>query len=348
MDSMDAQPFFSLTDGDKRFYRNNFSNRARKGWHMANAETTEDDGVRFEIFLRKIYPGGHISSLSDTNNRIYKVKTAAETLSAKLMLDADIPLDYFVGSSKVLQGDLPVQRVGAVYRETDGAPFDCIISEYVEGIDLATALREEGVVEQEKVIQFFGRYIAACAKLDKFFDGFGVYKLDGPMFDSFADYIDNYANKYWARARSFFDHDTALAVDGWISRLRQVCDAAEHFRPVAIDSNLRNFVVDDSGGLILLNVPIVAWSCRAHAVGAVSAHLRSFPLRELWLQHATNGWPSEERAMVAHFEAWTLLGILSFYAVREPERPDKWRNWGSTRNLRDDFAELILELSPSG
>ena len=32
-----------------------------------------------------------------------------------------------------------------------------------------------------------------------------------------------------------------------------------------------------------------------------------------------------------------MLGVLSFYADRHPDRPQTWRNFGSPRPLRDDF-----------
>ena len=36
-----------------------------------------------------------------------------------------------------------------------------------------------------------------------------------------------------------------------------------------------------------------------------------------------------------------MLGILSFYADRHPDRPESWRNFGSPRPLRDDFVDHL-------
>jgi hypothetical protein len=48
--------------------------------------------------------------------------------------------------------------------------------------------------------------------------------------------------------------------------------------------------------------------------------------------------------MIAHFELWALLGILSFYAVRHPEERDSWRDWGSPVLLEEDFRGLVGDL----
>jgi hypothetical protein len=214
---------------------------------------------------------------------------------------------------------------------------------------LAAILSEGGAprIPEGRLVEFFTRYLAASRRLPPMFDGFGLYKQDGPRFSSHQEFLRAYADKYWRRVRPFVDGEAAERVDLWVAHgLRAASLAPEGFGPIVVDSNLRNFIVTDEGELVLLNVPIVGRSTRAHAVAAVAAHLRPFAVRQAFLGRVTEGWSVEERSAVAHLEAWTLLGILSFYAVRAPERPSEWRNWGATRSLREDFLELVASIQP--
>lgn len=92
---------------------------------------------------------------------------------------------------------------------------------------------------------------------------------------------------------------------------------------------------------MVLNVPIAAVSTPAHAVAAISAHLRNRKVRHQFLDAAAEGICTEDLEMVPHFELWQLLGILSFYAVREPDRQREWQNWGSPVPLDEDFRSLV-------
>ncbi|MFM5949404.1 MAG: hypothetical protein ACKOPM_09270 [Novosphingobium sp.] len=311
---------------------------------MPASRNEGDLDSEIRVFLGTKFPNATIHSIRNTNNLVYRIECAGKTFSDKVMVDDDIPVEYFVEFSKELQKSIRTQAIIEVFRKHEGAPSDCIVSSFIEGRDLAKVLNGRDAARSRNLIGFLLKYVETCVNLPRFFEGFGTYKTRSVRFEKFEEFLDFHARKYWSRARKFYDPAVAHAVDRWVDGLEQVAKTARSFRPVAIDSNLRNFIVDDSGEVILLNVPIVAWSCRAHAVGAVSAHLRPFRFRDEWLDRATENWSAEERASVSHYEAWTLLGILSFYAVRAPDRPDEWRNWGAERSLREDFADLILQL----
>jgi hypothetical protein len=304
--------------------------------------------MSFAEFVQLTFPDATITPLSSTNNEIYKVECEGEVLSAKRMVDADVPIPYFVQCSETLAKLLPVPKIELVFREDDGAAFDCIVSQFVDGHDLAAVLSQTAPVRipDEKLVDFLDKYLSASQSLSPMFDGFGLYKRDAPRFSDHSDFLRTYADKYWRRVRPFIDGQAAEQVDHWIAHgLCRASLAPEGFQPIVVDSNLRNFIVTNGGEPVLLNVPIVGCSNRAHAVAAIAAHLRPFAVRKVFLEHVTQGWAPEERAAIAHLEAWTLLGILSFYAVRAPAQPAEWRNWGARRSLRDDFIELIGDIS---
>jgi hypothetical protein len=304
--------------------------------------------MSFAEFVQLTFPDATITPLSSTNNEICKVEDKGATLSAKRMVDADVPIPYFVQCSETLGRLLPVPRIERIFREVDGAAFDCIVSRFVDGHDLAAVLSGTAPlrIANGKLVDFLTRYLGAGQSLSPMFEGFGLYKRDAPRFSDHLDFLRTYADKYWRRVRPFIDGQAARQVDHWIAQgISGASVAPEGFQPIVVDSNLRNFIVTNEGELVLLNVPIVGWSSRAHAVAAIAAHLRPFAVRKVFLEHVTQGWAREECAAIAHLEAWTLLGILSFYAVRAPAQPDDWRNWGATRSLRDDFIELIGDIS---
>ena len=140
----------------------------------------------------------------------------------------------------------------------------------------------------------------------------------------------------------FFDDRVQRTVDRWIDGgLAAATVEDQAFGVVAIDANLKNFIVTTDGSLVVLNVPIAGLSSTAHAVGALSVNLRHHRERDLFFNEVARRIPEARLDLVPHFELWNMLGILSFYADRHPDRPESWRNFGSPRPLRDDFVAHI-------
>lgn len=303
---------------------------------------------QFFVWISQKYPASSIEIISNTNNEIYKIQHKNDIFCAKNMIDIDIPLEYFSKCSKTMEGKIPYQKIIEVIHKNDENEFNCILSEYLDGYDLASVLNKavDLTVPIKKIIDFFIQYMNICEQFPRMFHGFGIYKSDAPSFSNHSDFLCHYARKYWSRARPYFEPPIANWVDQWIEGgLQPALIAPAGHISIPVDSNLKNFLVTNDQELAVLNVPIVGRSSRAHAVAAISTHLRPFAEHRRFLERATDGWSDAEYAAVAHFEAWTLLGILSFYAVREPETPQSWRNWGAARSLRDEFADVIGQLS---
>ena len=172
--------------------------------------------------------------------------------------------------------------------------------------------------------------------------GFGLYKRKAQTFATHREFIEDYARRYWNRSRPFFDDRVQRAVDQWIDGgLAAATVEDQAFGVVAIDANLKNFIVTANGSLVVLNVLIAGLSSTAHAVGALSVNLRHHPERDLFFNEVARRLPEVRLDLVPHFELWNMLGILSFYADRHPDRPESWRNFGSPRPLRDDFVDHL-------
>ena len=304
-------------------------------------------GNDFRGFLEQVYPAARYELLSEGNNRVFKVFADDQILVAKEMVDAGIPVDYTNTVSRIISKRVLVPEVTRVFRKSDGAPFDCVISRYVSGVSLADVVdRGEKMPSNDVLSEFLIEYIDACSALPRYLPGFGLYKVGAVGFKSHREFLQSYASRYWERSRRFVaDRSVRLQVDKWIKGGLGPARAGSAYRTVAIDANLRNFIVRPGGTLAVTNVPIVGWSSRAHAVAAVSVHYRNHPFRAAFLSAATRGFRSDELAAVEHLEAWHLLGVMSFYAGRGSGDPRRWRNWGAPAPLIRDFSELLNKLA---
>lgn len=305
----------------------------------------------FQEFLVREFPGADIRQISDTNNAVFLVSPrGSKRIVAKHLTDVDIPLDYVARTNKELSLHVPAQRVLKIFQTDRGDPFDALYSEYVEGRNLADELGTAGALSDTAIVEYLCGFVRACAHLPRLHDGFGLYKRTARPMSTHREFVEFYGRRYWNRARPFYEGTkVATAVDRWLDG--GFAAAAERnpapFTVISADSNLKNWIVDPTGGISVLNVPIVALSSPAHAVGAVSLHLRNRAIREEFLASATATLCPNDAEMVPHFELWGLLGILSFYAVREPERQKEWQGWGSPVTLDADFRNLVeTEIMP--
>jgi hypothetical protein len=299
----------------------------------------------FRDFLGMEFPHADVTEISGSNNLVYLVSTAGGPLIAKEVIDTDIPLNYLAEANARLAQSVPTQTIHRVLQVAAGDPFDAVFAEYVEGRDLSGALAEdEAALPTERLVAFLCRFIAACREMPIMGDGFGLYKREAPRFGTHQEFAEFYARRYWSRVRPCYDgDDVQRAVDQWLDGGFRAA-AEKNTAPtdvMAVDANLKNFVLRPDGRIVVLNVPIAARSTPAHAAGAVGLHLRNRGAHRPFLDAVSTDICPEDAAMVPHYELWGLLGILSFYAAKQPGRQREWRNWGSRVLLDDDFRNLV-------
>ena len=86
------------------------------------------------------FPQSQIVPLSGTNNDVYRVTDGDGSVVVKLVTDGDIPLDYLVEVNQVVARRLPTQAVREIHEACDEEPFDVVVAEYIDGVDLAAVL----------------------------------------------------------------------------------------------------------------------------------------------------------------------------------------------------------------
>jgi hypothetical protein len=302
--------------------------------------------MQFRDFLAAEFPGDEIEQLSGSNNLVYLVRTSTGPIVAKHVVDADIPLSYLAEANRRLADHLPVQQILRVFETARDDPFDAVFAEYVAGVDLADVLTgdAEGELPMTELAEYLARFVVACRDLPKMHGSFGMYKRDAPTFAAHVDYVVHYGRRYWGRVRPFYaGTPVADAIDAWLDGgfARAAGRHPAPYSVVPIDANLKNFILTPEGRIVVLNVPIAAVSTPAHAVAAISTHLRNREHHAHFLKEAAARVLADDAEMVPHFEMWLLLGILSFYAVRQPDRQAQWRDWGAPVPLSDDFTGLV-------
>ena len=294
----------------------------------------------FEAFVAQRFPQSRMVPLSATNNDVYRVTNDDGSVVVKLVTDGDIPLEYLVEVNRVMARRLPTQTVREIHETCSDEPVDVVVADYIDGVDLAAVLGGAATCPSDRAAtaSFLVDFLDAMLEVPPLRPGFGLYKRKAQTFATHSEFIEHYARRYWNRSRSFFDDRVQRTVDQWIDGGFAAATIDDQlFGVTAIDANLKNFIVTANGSLVVLNVPIVGLSSIAHAVGAISVNLRHHPERDLFLSEVARRRPEVRLDLVPHFELWNMLGVLSFYADRHPDRPQAWRNFGSPRPLRDDF-----------
>lgn len=294
-----------------------------------------------QTFLAERFPQSRIVPLSRTNNCVYLVTNDDESVVVKLLTDSDIPVGYLAEVSEVIARRLPTQTVREIYGDRSAGPFEVVVTEYINGVDLATVLERDAAspLDGAALSSFLVDFLQAMADVPPLSPGFGLYKRTAPTFGTHREFIEHYAHRYWSRSRSFFDNRVQRTVDQLIDGgFAGATVDNQPFGVVAIDANLKNFIRTSDGSFAVLNVPIVGLSSPAHAVAAISVHLRHHRERDLFFDEVALRLPDVQLEFVPHFELWNMLGILSFYADRHPDRPETWRNFASPKPLRDDLT----------
>jgi len=300
----------------------------------------------FERYIASRYPDARISPLSQSNNLVLLVDSGQSRRVAKLVHDSDIPIHYLRTCNEVLHRFLPTQRIMQAGLITEGAPFDYLIAEYIEGVDLVTAA-SRSQLPQHQLAAFLEELRKACSYIAPLSNGFGLFRRQSSFFADHATFIREHAQKYWGRVRQYItDESTRRWLDSWVE-----IDPPDRISPpgagsvVPVDANLKNYIVGVDSRLWALNVPILGCSSVAHGIAAISAHLRHSGAYRDFLSLALNAQSGTDEMAVRHYELWTLIGIASFWSRRDPQQPQSWRNWGSPTPLLEDIHDLVAGLN---
>lgn len=296
-----------------------------------------------EEFVAYRFPGAEATPLSNTNNDLIKLYTrTGQTLVVKKVIDNDIPVCYMLEVNRKLSTYLPVQDIVEAVYQPEGSSF--IISPFLEGETLFDLIQKKN--NTRNLIDFGDfllEFTSRCSDLPRLGKGFGLFKNNATLYETPHQFISAYAHKFWSRIRPVLQDEQQLVswVDQWLHTGLPGVDAGEIWQTVAIDVNLKNFLRLEDATICILNVPIVGYSTRAHGVGATHFHLRYSDIGESYWQAATREFSEAECHAALQLELWQALGVMSFYASRDPGSWKTWKNWGSPVTLLHHMSHLI-------
>ena len=198
----------------------------------------------FEAFVAERFPQSQTVPLSGTNNDVYLVTNDDGSVVVKLVTDGDIPLEYLAEVNRVIARRLPTQTVREIHEACNAGPFDVVVAEYIDGVDLAAVLGGDAACpfDRAATASFLVDFLDAMLEVPPLRPGFGLYKRRAQTFATHRQFIEHYARRYWNRSRSFFDDRVQRTVDQWIDgglAAETIDDQA--FGVVAVDANLKNF-----------------------------------------------------------------------------------------------------------
>jgi len=151
----------------------------------------------FESFVDNHYANGCLTLISDTNNRVYRLDGDQGPVAIKHITDPDIPLPYLATVNNTLGQQIPTQRIIEVHLATNQQPYDVVVSEFIDGENLSSALRRH-TIETSVVSGFLVEFIDAMLEIPPHCDGYGLFKNNAPMFTTRTEFVEHYANRYWA------------------------------------------------------------------------------------------------------------------------------------------------------
>lgn len=297
----------------------------------------------FSCFLDEALPGGTRNVISMGNNVVVRSISPAGDFVAKKIVDTDIPADYLIRINSEMSRFLEVQKTRSSFNAL-GSVY--VISDFIPGVNLSSYLEQARTDEElDSVGDYLTTFCEASRFLTPFTNGFALFKNGAPTFETHLEFLQFYAKKYWGRVRDTLPNERLRQwLEHWVEVQIGEATLDDQYRTVSIDSNMRNFMFQADGGITLLNIPIVGFSTQSHAVAALSVHLRNTALHRLFLSKVETSLSPAARRAVIHLELWNILGIMSFYAARDPGGVANWRNWGSSVPLLQDIENVAQSL----
>lgn len=285
--------------------------------------------------------------ISATNNRVYRARTTRDTLIVKVVSDTGLDLQHMQRVNDELAARLPM--VPLLHVEAPSTSFPCAIvvtRPIGDGQSVADRIEAGTIAESDEVA--LGRLLARVRKgvesLTLPQPGYGLYKLNRSMADTFAGYEAQYLERYGSRIiETCGDAIWPALVRCLTAAFERVDLNAARMGVFAFDLNLKNVLFDDAGSMWLLNLPILGYGDLRHGVGSALATLGGDVVRsELMRRCAQDDATLVDNAdTLRTYEALTLLGVLAGYCHGGASAVAGARTWGYRVPIAERIGQLM-------
>ncbi len=299
--------------------------------------------TEIQNYISSLWKGSSLSLLSDTNNYVYRVEIGRHICVVKVIVDNDIPTNYLVNYMLQLRKHMRVPEVYDVRYLREELGIDLIVMEYIKGESLANVVHIDDNVLHMNITDSFINCLEIFKHIDPPSKSIGLFKVNSPSFESISMFNEFYLLKYWRKCKQFISETSFInTIENWLSHTSALIEEFDalpsQFSPV--DLNLKNFLINGKQ-IVLLNIPILGNTHPAHGMGAAAAQLRHSKAGILLREYFSHKYPHINQYIINYFEIWMLIGILAFYAGKQPNALKLAKNWGSPVSLMEDIGRLV-------
>ena len=275
--------------------------------------------------------------ISSTNNIVYKANSrSGRAYAIKCVTDPGLDVDFLLRTNRILQRTVRTQEIISADTSKSVLPFEVIVSRYYEGISIAELVETGGMTSslEMALAEFLFQIMESVKEVPIPNTGFGIYKKNREMFDTWASFIEDYIDRYVGRLAVI---DSEEPWNTWKEHL--VGFAYSRFPkiellnilPVSLDTNLKNFLyLPESKEFVLLNVPLVAVTDQRHGIAEIASQLCGSQTRQKFLnmilqsyQHVLDDWQ-----VLAFYEVLSLVGVLAHIAGKDVSAVRSAQRWG--------------------
>tara|TARA_R110000868_G_scaffold138329_1_gene352348 strand:+ start:60448 stop:61404 length:957 start_codon:yes stop_codon:yes gene_type:complete len=301
-----------------------------------------EGGLKLEVV-------GKPKLISDSNNDVYLVHTNAGLYTFKLLSDLDIDLEFVKRCNEFISHKISCQKilkVDELPHLLNGHPF--VVSEYMQGRDLRDVIESGDITEdiEAKFLVLLEELLSAINEIPSLpKEGYGAYKTSRPLYKTFDGSINAAISIYAGKFSKAFG--TSSKWGHFEKVLTSYCamksqEGNYSFAVVSFDMNLKNFIMDDSGNLNLLNLPILGFSICEAGVGEMTSQLIGSPLRAKLMDiYVKQGM---DKGLIVFYETIALLGTLSAATGTDFSYIEDVECWGYKANVAQSIEENIAKL----
>lgn len=294
----------------------------------------------------------YVRILSDANNIIYLVKDrAGVSYVVKAICDEAIDPYFLRRCGEVLSKFVRVAQIISIQDESALLGCPMIVLEYVDGVSIAEAIETTQLSRETKelIVDAVIRTVIGCREIDFANGGFGLLKRGRRLHSSYKEFVLSYIDRYCSRLNECLGPRSSMQI--YTQRLTSMFDSFLA-KPMTLgtfpfDLNLRNFMLSDSLGPMLLNIPIIGRGDLRFGCGAALAQFRGTDLHGMLLGRLAEGLSDIclDNRTLAFYEALTLVGILAFHCSSGPEAVSAVRIWGSKRPILAELNACIEQMA---
>lgn len=279
-----------------------------------------------------------IELISETKNRVYKVKAEKKVYLFKLLsLQSSLINNNESAIYKYLSHSAFIRN--CVGKSSEDEDVQYVITEYVEGCTLIELLKQD--VDIQKYMEDIYMYLEDCREIQV--EGFG------PLHSGLKGNFDSWYKFLQAYLRDALSQLNTLQPTSSLKKMKEIHDFLSNYlesnqtyfqgvKPtlIPIDLNLSNFLVTDSDKLLVLDLDAFWGGDALLAIGEFVGHSYGMEYYYPFIEMYSHLLP-EERSIIHFYAILSNFDVLKYILFNSIENIEDSAPWGN----RATFLELV-------